>query len=386
MNFYYYLKDISKNEHYLLRYLNFINLCKNQNCKSDSNYKEKHHILPVSLFPQFKKETSNIVLLTGRQHFIAHWMLAKLTKSPKMWFAFNQMRRTGSSSILYEYAREEISKAISQANKGKIRSTSHINAIKKSFVGKRPAKNKKTNLITWEDKNDPRWQSGELISPRLGYKHSSETKNKIKNSNKGKKLYQNSSGIIKMFYPSDVPDDFVLYNNPLWHESTVKDTEWYHDPKTNVDIRILKNQKVPKGFIKGRAKHDGFKHINKSKKVKYIDLFKKKYVFLDPRDVDQTKHVRYDGQTIDKIIILVYNNNIVLGKKSILKFLKTQNIYLSYEELKTKKIKMPHHNNSKETLNFRKKYFGKTLNDIGLKIYNLKDFHMKPEYIIKENR
>lgn len=112
MNFYSYLKDISKNEHYLNRYIKFIEFCQYQNI--NSYYTEKHHILPVSLFPEFKKEKENIIKLTGRQHFIAHWMLAKITRSPKMWFSFNQMRRLGNKSILYEYAKKEISKAISK--------------------------------------------------------------------------------------------------------------------------------------------------------------------------------------------------------------------------------------------------------------------------------
>lgn len=59
MNFYNHLKDISKNDHYLDRYVNFIKFCETHYCKY--KYKEKHHVLPASLFPQFKKEIKNIV-------------------------------------------------------------------------------------------------------------------------------------------------------------------------------------------------------------------------------------------------------------------------------------------------------------------------------------
>lgn len=83
---------------------------------------------------------------------------------------------------------------------------------------------------------------------------------------------------------------------------------------------------------------------------------------------------------------MLYNNNVILGKKYILKFLEKQNIYLTYEELKSKKIKMPHHNNNENTLIFRKKNYGKKLSDIGVNLYNLKDFQMKTEYKIKENK
>ena len=38
-------------------------------------YYEAHHILPRCLFPEFIKDTENIVLLTAREHFLAHKML-----------------------------------------------------------------------------------------------------------------------------------------------------------------------------------------------------------------------------------------------------------------------------------------------------------------------
>ena len=383
MNFYSYLKDISKNEHYLNRYVKFIDFCQNQDL--NSNFTEKHHILPVSLFPSFKKNQNNIILLSARQHFLAHWMLAKFTRSPKMWFAFNQMRRIGINSILYEYARQEISKAISQSNTGKVRSPDHIDAIKRSLIGKRPAKNLETGRITWENKNDPRWKSGLIVAPRLGYKHSEKTKNKIKNSNKGKKLYVNGEGTIKMFYPDSIPPGYFPYDNPLWHESNALNSKWYYNPENNTNIRVLENHKPPTGFIKGRSNHTGFNNINTSSKRKYIDLYEKKYLFLHPINFDQKKHVRYEGQSLNNILVLLYNDFVVLGKKHILKFLESQSVYITYEELKTGIIKKPHHNNNINTLNFRKEHCSMRLTDVGIKLYKLEDFQMTPKYIIKEN-
>lgn len=37
--------------------------------KKNGNYYENHHILPKSLFPLWKDRTSNLVLLTAREHF-----------------------------------------------------------------------------------------------------------------------------------------------------------------------------------------------------------------------------------------------------------------------------------------------------------------------------
>jgi 5-methylcytosine-specific restriction endonuclease McrA len=55
-------------------------------------YTEKHHVIPRSLGGD--NTISNLVVLTAREHFIAHWLLTKMTSSvdkSKMWHAFNSM-------------------------------------------------------------------------------------------------------------------------------------------------------------------------------------------------------------------------------------------------------------------------------------------------------
>lgn len=52
----------------------------------DNAYYERHHILPKSIYPQFaniKTNPWNMVLLTAREHFIAHLLLAKVFKTNK---------------------------------------------------------------------------------------------------------------------------------------------------------------------------------------------------------------------------------------------------------------------------------------------------------------
>lgn len=70
------------NTHWLNRYFRFIELCQNQNNVAIPAYSEKHHILPKTkeLFPEykdFKENPWNKVVLTYRQHCIAHYMLMK---------------------------------------------------------------------------------------------------------------------------------------------------------------------------------------------------------------------------------------------------------------------------------------------------------------------
>jgi hypothetical protein len=58
--------------HHLDRYHKFIDSLRNQVVRG---YCEKHHILPKSLGGS--DDASNLILLTSRQHYLAHWMLWK---------------------------------------------------------------------------------------------------------------------------------------------------------------------------------------------------------------------------------------------------------------------------------------------------------------------
>lgn len=58
-----------------------------------SDYVEKHHIIPKSLGGPLR-DKSNIILLTARKHFLAHWLLTKFTEGNdlrKMRWAFGAM-------------------------------------------------------------------------------------------------------------------------------------------------------------------------------------------------------------------------------------------------------------------------------------------------------
>lgn len=109
------------NPHYLNRYWKFIQACRNNNLIVEG-IKEKHHILPKAkdLFPEYKSFSSNPwnkVLLTPRQHFIAHWILWRTFKGVAMAYAFISMSglRCGEktseriSSKIYTKLRNECS-------------------------------------------------------------------------------------------------------------------------------------------------------------------------------------------------------------------------------------------------------------------------------------
>lgn len=59
--------------------------------KSSEEYFEEHHIFPRSLFPQYEKNKHNLVLLTAREHYLAHKLLCKIWPSRAMYAAIWQM-------------------------------------------------------------------------------------------------------------------------------------------------------------------------------------------------------------------------------------------------------------------------------------------------------
>jgi len=102
-------------------------------------YTEKHHIQPRFLGGE--DQSYNIVRLTAREHYIAHWLLYKIHRTRKSWFAwycmcnlinnnrynshtFKYVREKWAEKIKYYNANREISdetrKKMSDSHKGKI--------------------------------------------------------------------------------------------------------------------------------------------------------------------------------------------------------------------------------------------------------------------------
>lgn len=128
------LSSIPNNEHYLQRYCNFISQCRDI---EHVGYTENHHICPSAktMFPLYKKSDWNIVKLSARQHFIAHWMLWKAYKNPAMSWAFMifkkspkqcKQRYTKFTSRTFELLRESLAIHMSKFNRGRKQSPEQI--------------------------------------------------------------------------------------------------------------------------------------------------------------------------------------------------------------------------------------------------------------------
>jgi hypothetical protein len=128
--------------------------------RQDSNYiyYEGHHILPRSLYPDFAKEPLNIVLLTAREHYLAHKYLASMFPHTNLVFAFWRLSTDGRGRYVsiddYETARLLVAEKTKLMNTGR--------------------------EVSKETREKYR-------HARLGYKHPETVKLKISESHKGKK-------------------------------------------------------------------------------------------------------------------------------------------------------------------------------------------------------
>lgn len=129
MDIYSILSSKPHNPHYLKRYLRFISAV--QNTADDDMLYESHHICPKAsdLFPEyasFRENPWNKIILTARQHFIAHWILAKAYGGSQIYAFWSMTTRQSRNSSKREY---NISSRIYEYSK-KMQIKNHSNNIK----------------------------------------------------------------------------------------------------------------------------------------------------------------------------------------------------------------------------------------------------------------
>ena len=185
-------------------YENIIEKAKNEHRqKGNGVYYEKHHITPRCLGGGDEKE--NLVLLTGREHFIAHKLLTKIhLNDRKIALAFHKMsfsknKKYRVSSKDFERARELISSIpVSEETKKKMRGRKHTKEekekISKALLGKKKSlKHKEAIKRANIGMKRPDWVKEKMSKSRKmlfnnGYEQivSEKTKNKIGEANSGK--------------------------------------------------------------------------------------------------------------------------------------------------------------------------------------------------------
>lgn len=214
------------NKHYLARYFNFILACGQANSsktKDELGRTEKHHICPKAkdLFPEytaFKDHPWNCVVLTARQHFIAHWMLWKAYGGSQT-YAFLRSTKDKNSKT-YELVKIQHSKIVSERSKGKstyvdkegnsyrlskddpiIKEKNLQNILKgkpsNSMRGRSKYYTPNGELISCKT-DDPRVISGELVNFSKGRPASEYQKQRASEVMTGRKLSEYSKTMVSL--------------------------------------------------------------------------------------------------------------------------------------------------------------------------------------------
>lgn len=193
---------------YLKIYNDLINDAKN-NPKIEQ-YKESHHIIPKCLGG--KKSKSNLVKLTARQHFIAHWLLYKIYKTSSLAHAWNCMSRVsvGQEKRLinshgFKYARENRNKILSINSMGP----------KNHFYGKKHKEETKLILSRLNKGKDTRTKE-QLLNwiEKVAKKKSSDLqKATVSERNKNFTTIQNKITHEKLYIKKK---DISLYDPNIW--------------------------------------------------------------------------------------------------------------------------------------------------------------------------
>lgn len=227
----YFLNTKIKDKRWLTRYFNFV---EKFSLKNTSYKTENHHILPQSLFPEYKNlkvHTWNKSILTKRAHFIAHYLFAKALGGnwyAPLFFILNKNESYNLKSKIIFKAKEEQSKLFTDKNKGvviaKIKDTGEIIKVNKDIFdnddnlvginyknkdiskkisaacntlqdnGKTMAQNRGEKI---KGENNGMYDMKGELNPFYGKIHSEEAKRKIKEKAIGRKMSDETKQKIK---------------------------------------------------------------------------------------------------------------------------------------------------------------------------------------------
>lgn len=166
------------------------------NLKSIYGYVEVHHILPRCLCENEDQinDTHNKIILTAKEHYIAHLLLAYATKYYKMLLALRMMAEDKNqnryNSNLYSVCRNDVFKAMSENSKRIIEEHGHprqgviLSEETKRKISK-SLSNKKQSLETIKKRGDTireRYTNGDMIHGNKGRTYSDEYKKKMSES------------------------------------------------------------------------------------------------------------------------------------------------------------------------------------------------------------
>jgi len=199
------------NNKYTILYLSIIIKAKNEIRNKKQGYYEKHHIYPKSIWPEYKNDNWNLVLLTAKEHFICHKLLTKMfdnsTYKQKMYYALwgmmnqenkFQNRKYKINSKSYENVRLKISelssKNLKSLHKNKDFAANHSEISRKRLIemNSDPDFAKKRNELLKKINSDPDFcKKRKERARKQMIKLNSDPSFKIKQKENGKIMVKN---------------------------------------------------------------------------------------------------------------------------------------------------------------------------------------------------
>lgn len=231
---------------YLKHYNLLIETRKNRKL-DPTGYYEEHHIIPKSMGGDDEK--NNLIYLTAREHFIAHWLLWRIHKNKEMAFAFYAMvhmnkKHKITSSRIYEECklarRTYIIELNSKIHKGKKLNENQIKKISERFKGKEKTKEHREKIgLSLKNKKksiDHRKKISNSLK-NFDWSNHIERNKKISISNMGSK-----NGRSKTVYMYNINDE------KLKTFETMKDALLYINKRKSINkttfYRYILNKKI----------------------------------------------------------------------------------------------------------------------------------------------
>jgi hypothetical protein len=347
---------------------------------------EKHHILPRKMWPEYIKESWNLVIMPTKAHYLAHYLLYKAFKNASCVFAFNQMQRISkkqgkSNCRLYQAARHDLAVLIRELNTGRKMSLEIKQAVSARFKGTNLYRNIKNGthrrfvvgqqLEGWEPFQTGRirtQQSKDLMRQKMQTKqwqYNPETK-EIKFDD----VVQ--AGFIKG-YPEWLERDFMY----------LTDSIWIHNQQTKENMRVPKTGPLPDGYVIGRYFDNiAFKKINNGNMKKVLNIQSKKYELINKSDFDPYLHSNI-SLSINKVVLYKYHNKVYITYNDLV----TANPHLPVFPSRNAKgindfvVPKPHLNMTQERRIFCKNYAGCKIVDLALRAIPLLDYEYNRDEI-----
>ena len=170
----------------------YYNIIANARLRPVIGYIEKHHIIPRSLGGDNTK--NNIIKLTAREHFICHILLTKMTEGKnrqRMCLALKMLTRLKTdvriSARRFELIRIEANKAHSSFQSGRILSSETKEKLRQANLGKKYGKRSPETCKKISEAMKGKKKSPEHLAKTIknlknwtGLHHTEETKQKMR--------------------------------------------------------------------------------------------------------------------------------------------------------------------------------------------------------------